>query len=135
MASTHTARVPADTLDDEMRRRGRVVVRVPGCKCEFSVEPGKVIFHDGEGTNFVMYPKRDFYRDSVLCSVDTTRYRATATQVGYHGEAEFTVTDLWGSTPVPQRDSHDDAYWEEKYAEAFNTPINEERKKVLLLCR
>ncbi len=118
MASTYTARVSAGKLDDDMRRCGRVVVRVPGCKCEFSVEPGKVTLHNGEGMNYVMRYQRRIEYDDVLCEVGTPRYRATATQVGYYGEAEFTVTDLWG----------------EKYAEAFSTPINEKRKQVLLLC-
>ena len=150
MASTRTARVPAGKLDDDMRRCGRAIVRVPGCKCEFSVEPGKVIFHDGEGMNYVMYPERDFERDAVLCRVDTPRYRATATQVGYCGEAEFTVTANWGSTPVPTPcivtspagDSHDDFLDASmgcvtSYMRGFGAPyttLNRKRKKVLLLC-
>lgn len=128
MASTHTTRVPAGKLDDDMRRCGRAIVRVPGTPCEFSVEPGKVIFHDGEGMNYVMYPERDFERDAVLCRVDTPRYRATATQVGYCGEAEFTVTVL-ATGP-----SHDDFLDPCRMgAELMNRSFSR-RNQVLLLC-
>jgi hypothetical protein len=76
-------------------------VRVPGCKGEFSVEPGKMTFHDGEGMNYVMYIQRRIEFDGVLCTVETPRYSVRATQTGFEGDAVFTVTDNYDRAPTP----------------------------------
>lgn len=150
MASTHTACVPARQLDADVRRCGRAVVRVPGCKGEFSVEPGKMTFHDGEGMNYVMYVQRRIEFDDVLCTVETPRYSVRATQTGFEGKAVFTVTDNYDRAPTPFTQyiaTSPVVHSSDDFLDAMGavtslmrgssvpyTPLNKKRRKVLLLC-
>lgn len=134
MAVKYHTTVPAQHIDEELRRSGRCRVRLPGTIIEFEIT------HHGvevvvEGTRYVMHQERDFERDGIVFFVTIDqRWVCRASQYGYDGTSTFEVLDKAGD-PFEHRN---DAYWEKEYTAAFQMPLlaspDDKRKKVLLLC-
>jgi hypothetical protein len=124
VTKTHTS-LPAKTIDDEIRRCGRCLVRLPNTHLEFELTRRGVEVNAG-GTRYVMHQARDFERDGVVFSVTVDgRWVCKASQYGYDGTSTFEVLD-WAGDPF---------YRPGEYVSVgtLASPANEKRK-VLLLC-
>jgi hypothetical protein len=123
----HTT-LPAQQIDDALRRSGLCVVRIPDTIIEFEIT------HRGvevvaENMRYVMYQERDFCRDMLEFTVDG-RWECRAWQEGFDGLSHFEVIDKAGD---PFR-IHDATEYNTKYAAMLTPPANERRKKLILLC-
>ena len=126
VAKTHTS-IPAKQIDDEMRRCGRCVVRLPNTTLEFELS-SRGVEVNADGMRYVMYQERNIERDCITFRVTVDgRWECLATQKGYDGMSYFEVLDKAGDPFYFYRPG------EYVSVGALASPANEKRK-VLLLC-
>lgn len=128
----HTAVPPVQYIDDELRRSGRCVVRLPNTAIEFEItyRGVEVVF---DGSRYVMMCDRDIRYDRMEFYVKIhNRWDCRAMQEGIGSVSHFEVIDKAGD-PLEAEDT--DWVRGAQYYPDHLVPTNEKRKKqVLLLC-
>lgn len=130
----HTT-VPAQQIDDELRRSGRCRVRLPNTIIEFEIT------HRGvevvaENMRYVMHQYRDVHREWVTFSVTVDGRCECTTHEGFDGQVHFYVLDKAGDPmTVVGVDQYGSPKREQYSIDRLTSPANEKRKKVLLLCQ
>jgi hypothetical protein len=125
MATKATTTVSAEHIDEALRQRGQLTVRVNDSPMLFELTRRGVEVNAG-GTRYVMCQARDIERDCITFRVKVDgRWECTATQ-GRDGVSHFEVIDKAG-----------DPFGITGYTrgELMPTTTNEKRNRVLLLCQ